>query len=203
VRTKADEWLHHLTGGANGLDASLLIGFQAGAAYGAAKRWPAERLGAAIRQLLVRHPHALAIGLGSDAERSELLAVQHQADPDGTFARRIFVGDSNLPLAEFAALIASLTLVLANDSGPMHLAVALGIPCVAVFGPTDWIATGYADGPRYRLIREPGVECSPCQRRECPIDHRCMTRIPVERAVLAAEELLAWARPATNAVENG
>ena len=68
------------------------------------------------------------------------------------------------------------------------MASALGIPTVAVFGATDAIGTGPV-GPRTRVVREP-VECSPCLLRECPIDHRCMTRVSSERVAAAALELM-------------
>jgi heptosyltransferase II len=70
----------------------------------------------------------------------------------------------------------------------MHVASALGVPTVAVFGPTDEAATG-PTGPMSRVVRE-RVECSPCLKRECPIDHRCMTRLSAERVARAAQELL-------------
>ena len=77
---------------------------------------------------------------------------------------------------------------MTNDSGPMHVAAALGVPVVAVFGPTDWRETAPV-GRRHRLLRE-AVHCSPCMLRECPIDHRCMTRISVDRVVDEARTLL-------------
>jgi heptosyltransferase-2 len=70
----------------------------------------------------------------------------------------------------------------------MHIASALGIPTVAVFGATDDIATG-PTGALARVVREP-VECSPCLKRECPIDHRCMTRVTSARVAEAALNLL-------------
>jgi heptosyltransferase-2 len=70
----------------------------------------------------------------------------------------------------------------------MHIASALGVPTVAIFGATDHIGTG-PTGPLARIIREP-VECSPCLLRECPIDHRCMTRVSSEKVADAARELL-------------
>jgi heptosyltransferase-2 len=70
----------------------------------------------------------------------------------------------------------------------MHIASALGVPTVAVFGATDAIATGPA-GSRFSIVQKL-VECSPCQLRECPIDHRCMTRISVEEVARAADELV-------------
>jgi heptosyltransferase-2 len=70
----------------------------------------------------------------------------------------------------------------------MHIASALGVPTVAVFGATDHETTG-PSGPIVRVVREP-VECSPCFLRECPIDHRCMIRVSAERVALEALDLL-------------
>ena len=89
-------------------------------------------------------------------------------------------------LREFMALMAKCRLVITNDSGPMHLAAALGLPLVAVFGSTDERATGPL-GPTARIIKR-HVECSPCGLRQCPIDFRCMTRISVDEVYTAALE---------------
>jgi len=70
----------------------------------------------------------------------------------------------------------------------MHIASAAGVPTVAIFGATDEIATG-PTGPLSRVVREQ-VECSPCLLRECPIDHRCMTRVTPDRVAMVALELL-------------
>ena len=70
----------------------------------------------------------------------------------------------------------------------MHIASALGVPTVAIFGATDDAATG-PTGAHARVVREP-VECSPCLLRECPIDHRCMTRVSAERVAQEALHLL-------------
>jgi heptosyltransferase-2 len=75
-----------------------------------------------------------------------------------------------------------------NDSGAMHIAAAAGVPTVAVFGPTDADATGPASSAA-RVLRTP-VECSPCEHRRCPIDHRCMTRVDPETVVCAARDLV-------------
>jgi heptosyltransferase-2 len=85
-------------------------------------------------------------------------------------------------------MTAACALFLSNDSGAMHIASALAVPSVTVFGPTDETATG-PSGPLARIVREP-VDCAPCKLRECPIDHRCMTRVPVERVVQEAAELI-------------
>jgi heptosyltransferase-2 len=91
-------------------------------------------------------------------------------------------------LRAFIEMTAGCCVFLTNDSGAMHIASAVGVPSVTVFGPTDESATGPM-GPAARLIREP-VDCAPCLLRECPIDHRCMTRVTADRVVLAARELL-------------
>jgi heptosyltransferase-2 len=70
----------------------------------------------------------------------------------------------------------------------MHVAAALGIPLVAVFGSTDWRETAPV-GDRTRLVREP-VECAPCLLRSCPIDHRCMLRVTVDQVADAAFDVL-------------
>jgi heptosyltransferase-2 len=85
-------------------------------------------------------------------------------------------------------MAAACRLFLTNDSGAMHIASALGIPTVTVFGATDETATG-PTGDLARVIREP-VDCAPCLKRECPIDHRCMTRVPASRVAQTALDLL-------------
>jgi len=97
-----------------------------------------------------------------------------------------FAGETTL--AEFIELAAACRVYLTNDSGAMHIASALGVPTVAVFGATDDITTG-PTGPHARVVREK-VECSPCLRRECPIDHRCMTRVDAARVAQMALDLL-------------
>jgi heptosyltransferase-2 len=75
-------------------------------------------------------------------------------------------------------VIAACRAFLSNDSGAMHLAAALGVPVVAVFGPTDERATAPVGD---HAILTADVFCRPCMLRECPIDHRCMKRIGADR----------------------
>jgi heptosyltransferase-2 len=92
-------------------------------------------------------------------------------------------------LGEFIDLVACCRLFLCNDSGAMHVASALGVPTVAVFGATDDVTTGPTGS--HAVVVRAHAECSPCLLRECPIDHRCMTRVSVERVVEAARSLRA------------
>ena len=95
---------------------------------------------------------------------------------------------AHYPWLNCADLAAGCELFLTNDSGSMHIASALGVPTVAIFGATDDTTTG-PTGLHARVVRQP-VDCSPCLLRECPIDHRCMTRVSAERVVKEALELL-------------
>jgi heptosyltransferase-2 len=163
--------------------AAPVIGVSPGAAYGSAKRWLPERFGeAAVR--LARSTGSVAV-FGSQDERTVAGAVAETVRAAGLPARN-FAGETTL--GEFIDLAAACRVFLTNDSGAMHVAAALGVPTVAVFGATAHEATGPI-GPLVRVVREP-VECSPCLLRECPIDHRCMTRVPAGRVAREALELL-------------
>ena len=158
-----------------------VIGVSPGAAYGNAKRWLPERFAESARELAAAL-RAQVVLFGSASER----------DLCGTVAQAIGSHAHNLAgqtsLREFIDMASACRVFLTNDSGAMHIASALGVPSVTVFGSTDDVTTG-PTGPLARIVREP-VECSPCLKRECPIDHRCMTRIPASRVTATAFELL-------------
>jgi heptosyltransferase II len=103
-------------------------------------------------------------------------------------AGRSFAGETSL--SEFIELTAACRVFLTNDSGAMHIASALGVPTATVFGPTNENATGPL-GESAIIVREP-VECAPCGLRECPIDHRCMTRVTAQRVLQQIDESLRW-----------
>jgi heptosyltransferase-2 len=149
-------------------------GISPGAAYGGAKRWLPERFAETARKL-----RGAVLVFGSAAERN--LCARVAADTGG----RNLAGETSL--REFIDLAAACRLFLTNDSGAMHVAAALGIPTVAVFGATDDTTTG-PTGPTARVVRA-HAECSPCLLRECPIDHRCMTRVSSDMVAEAALQL--------------
>jgi heptosyltransferase-2 len=158
-----------------------VIGVSPGAAYGNAKRWLPERFAEAAREV-ARELWAEVALFGSASERPLCDSV---AAAIGGHAHNL-AGQTSL--RDFIDMASACRLFLTNDSGAMHIASALGVPSVTVFGSTDDVTTG-PTGPMARIVREP-VECSPCLRRECPIDHRCMTRIPASRVTATAFELL-------------
>jgi heptosyltransferase-2 len=159
---------------------SPAVGISPGAAYGNAKRWLPERF-AAVAQTLASSTVLL---FGSAGERPLCETVAEPLRRGGIEVRNL-AGETTL--REFIDLAAACRLYLTNDSGAMHVASALGVPTVAVFGATDDATTG-PTGALARVVRE-HAECSPCLLRECPIDHRCMTAVTVERTAAVAQEL--------------
>jgi heptosyltransferase-2 len=157
-----------------------VTGVSPGAAYGTAKRWLPERFATAASTL--RAPVAL---FGSAGERALCEEIAESLRSSGVPVHN-FAGQTSL--REYIDLAAACRVYLTNDSGGMHMASALGVPTVAIFGATDERGTG-PTGPLARVVREP-VECSPCLLRECPIDHRCMTGVTAERVARVASDLL-------------
>ena len=158
-----------------------VVGIHAGAFFGAAKRWPADRFSQLIRQLLEQLPARVAL-LGAPGERplaDEILS--------GLPAGRVGNLCGRTALDELVALLSRLRLLVSNDSGPMHVAAALRVPQVALFGSTDPVATG-PFSPGALVLKKP-VECSPCFRRECPLDLRCFTSIPVDEVAAACARI--------------
>ncbi len=161
-----------------------VVGVSPGAAYGGAKRWLAERFAEAAVRVAKERGACIAV-FGSKEELPICETVREIAEAAGHRCIN-FAGATTL--GEFIELAAACDIFLTNDSGPMHIASALGVPTVAIFGATDHVATG-PTGETSRVVREP-VECSPCLLRECPIDHRCMTRVSAATVAQTALELV-------------
>jgi heptosyltransferase-2 len=161
-----------------------IIGVSPGAAYGGAKRWMADGFAEAASQVALRESASVAL-FGSETERPLCEAIAESVQARGVAAINLA---GRTTLREFIDLAAACHLFLTNDSGAMHIASALGVRTVAVFGATDDIATG-PTGPLARVVRQ-DVDCSPCLLRECPIDHRCMTRVTPDRVTAVAMDLL-------------
>ncbi|MGH9460602.1 MAG: lipopolysaccharide heptosyltransferase II [Vicinamibacteria bacterium] len=158
-----------------------LIGIHPGATGSAAKRWMPKRYAEVADRLAASHDARVVIlgGVGEEAIAAETKAHLRSAS---------IVLASKTSLAELMGITATLSVLICNDSGPMHVASALGVPTVAVFGPTDERETGPL-GRDARVVRQQ-VECSPCLLKDCPIDHRCMDRVTVENVYQVAVDLL-------------
>ena len=161
-----------------------IIGVSPGAAYGGAKRWLPERFADAALQVARERGASVAV-FGSKEEAPVCDIVRGRIEAEGVASASLA---GSTALGEFIEMAAACDVFLTNDSGPMHIASALGVPTVVVFGATDETATG-PTGELSRIVREP-VDCSPCLLRECPIDHRCMTRVSAERVARTALELV-------------
>ena len=169
---------------AAGIDSShLIIGINPGSTYGKAKRWLPERFAEVARKLAER--------LEKEERTSvavALLGARGEEPLGNDIASRIdcrsIVLSGETTIRELMAVVKRCRLLITNDTGPMHIAAAFGVPIVAVFGPTDSRTTA-PYGQERSVVREP-VDCAPCLLRDCPIDHRCMTRISVERVHEAA-----------------
>jgi heptosyltransferase-2 len=159
-----------------------IIGVSPGAAYGTAKRWLPERFAEAAGALAEARGASIAL-FGTKSERALCDEIAQRLN-----GRQVTNYAGETTLAQFIDLAAGCELFLTNDSGSMHIASALGVPTVAIFGATDDTATG-PTGLNARVVRQP-VDCSPCLLRECPIDHRCMTGVSAERVVNEALDLL-------------
>ncbi len=153
------------------------IAFAPGAAYGSAKCWDPQRY-AALADRLIAAFDAEVILFGAPQE-NEMAGRIAQA-----MQRRALNLTGTTTIGELPALLATCRLFIGNDSGAMHVAGAVGVPVVGIFGPTDPAGTSPVT-TSFTLVQEP-VACSPCFLRHCPIDHRCMTRIAVDRVFAAA-----------------
>ena len=158
------------------------IGLAPGAAFGTAKQWPPERYGELARRIGEVWPGAAVLVFGGPGDRELGDGICAEGGPHCLN----LAGATSL--REAVALIDRCDRFVTNDSGLMHVAAALEIPLIAVFGPTDHTTTCPASRSS-RIVREP-VPCSPCMKRECPLGHhRCMREISVERVLGALEGL--------------
>ncbi len=147
-----------------------IIGINPGAAYGSAKCWLPERFEELTRRLQADpNTFILYFGDGTGTPLVDNICKN--------FSDRVINLAGKTTLRELLSLINCCNVFLTNDSGPMHIAAALGIPLLALFGSTNEVKTGPA--PLGKVIHK-HVECSPCYKRVCPIDFRCMKRIEVD-----------------------
>jgi heptosyltransferase-2 len=161
----------------------IVVGINPGSTYGDAKRWLPERF-AEVTERLCRTIHkspgqqvsVVIFGAKGEEHLGQEIAAR--------LSSRSLVLSGATTIRELMAAVKRCSLLLTNDTGPMHIASAFKVPVVAIFGPTDWRTTSPFGGA-HAIVREP-VDCAPCLLRECPIDHRCMTRVTVDQVYEAA-----------------
>lgn len=161
-------------------DGALVVGINPGATYGSAKCWLPERFRQVTERLL--EDKDIYIVYFGDQVTTKLVEEICRDLPS-----RVINLAGQTSLRELASLISRCNVLLTNDSGPMHIADAIGTPIVALFGSTSEIVTGpYRSG----TFIHKHVECSPCYQRTCPIDFRCMKRIEADEVYEAVVNVL-------------
>lgn len=175
----------------NGIKNEALIGAAPGATYGPAKRWPAPGFAEALRRLATEYNGVPVIFGGMD----DAGACKDAAE---LIAGRVINLAGRMTLRQCMALLSRLKVFVTNDSGLMHVAAALGVPTVAVFGSTDAALTGpvgravrVVEKRRVEPLQGAEVECAPCFKRECAYGHyRCLKGVGAEDVIMAARSLL-------------
>ncbi|MBE0606023.1 MAG: lipopolysaccharide heptosyltransferase II [Deltaproteobacteria bacterium] len=158
-----------------------IVAINPGATYGSAKRWYPDRF-AAVADALSAEWGAAVVVVGSTAEAplsGEIEAVT--CTPPVNLAGKTTV-------RELMALLSLSSFLVTNDSGPMHIGAALGVPLVAIFGPTDWRRTS-PWSERAKVVRVE-IDCSPCRLRVCDRGHECMLGVTPGMVLDAARQLL-------------
>jgi heptosyltransferase-2 len=160
-----------------------LVGIAPGAAFGHAKRWPPNRYAALASQLIGAGVSCVIVGRSEDRD-----AARNITGID-------LIGQTDL--TTLMGVISHCSVVVANDSGALHLAGALGVPVVGIWGPTDERysrpVTPHDDSRTVTALSESAF-CRPCFLADCPIDHRCMKRIPTARVHDAVRRFLEESR---------
>ncbi len=165
-------------------EGALVVGINPGATYGSAKCWLPERF-REVTERLLKDQDLYIVYFGDQATSSLVREICQGLPP------RVINLAGATSLRELVSVINLCDVLLTNDSGPMHVADAVGTPMVALFGSTSEIVTGpYRSG----TVIHKHVECSPCYERTCPIDFRCMKRIEADEVYQAIIKALSSKR---------
>ena len=158
-----------------------LIGMNPGATYGLAKCWFPDRFGELGRRIAEKWEAKILL-FGKEEEHSIIYEILRHLGTRGVD----LAGKTGL--LQLAALMQCCTLLVTNDTGTMHVATAVGTPVVALFGSTPALATGpWGKG---HVVVSKDIPCSPCWKRICPTDHRCMDLITVDEVEEAVDKKL-------------
>ena len=159
-----------------------LVAVTPGASFGSSKCWLPENFAQVGDYFIEKHGAQVMIIPGPGEQEIAFRIEAFMKHRPFNFSREV------IPLEHLKAMISDSVLLITNDTGPRHFAVALDTPVVVIMGPTDPRYTDY-DLEKTRLLREE-LECSPCHLKTCPIDHQCMKNISPEKVIKACEELI-------------
>jgi len=160
----------------------MVVGLNPGAQYGASKCWPPEYFARLAELLEQRFNCRLLLFIGPGEDRIGSKIIQRSK------AAIINTAPDQVDLALLKPLVRRCRLLVTNDTGPRHYAVAFNIPVVVIMGPTDPRYT-HAHLEKTKVLRQE-LECSPCHLKECPLEHGCMREISPEAVMQAAEQLI-------------
>ncbi len=165
-----------------GLEPKAYAVINPGGAFGAAKLWLPERFAAVCDGLRAAHGLTSVI-VGAPREADLLRSIASKA-----VSKPLPLIDPPTTLGSLKVIVRDAALMVCNDTGPRHYANAFNTPTVTIFGPThqEWTDTDYADDIKLQIP----VDCGPCQKKVCPLDHRCMRGVTTEMVLAAADSLL-------------
>jgi lipopolysaccharide heptosyltransferase II len=145
------------------------------------KRWPVKNYACLVQYIKEQFGgHIILIGGNGDKQLAEEVASYSRSN--------LTVLTGKTSLKQLAALMQMSTLLITNDSGPMHLANAVGTPTVAIFGPTNPIRTGPYHG-NYIVVRRE-LSCIPCYLRKCPTGQECLQELGVDQVMVAVNQIM-------------
>lgn len=182
----ADRWLAAQPGRRPGRP---VVAFEPGGAYGIAKRWDERRYAELARRIVTDGTADVVLIGTADAAPLHDRIVAAAGEAGGRLVRAAGVTD----LSQLAALLARASLLVTNDTGPLHVAAAVGTRVLALFGSTDPAVCGpRGNGPMQVLYER--VACAPCYLKECPVaGHPCLDRFDVDRVEAVARAMLSRA----------
>lgn len=181
LKAQEEDWAGRFIVG-EGVEDVLIIGMAPGASYGPAKRWGSEKF-AEVAQRLIAEYRAKVIVFGDKGDYSICREIVER-----TGGRALNLA-GRTTLRQFISLANRCSLFITNDSGPMHIASALGVPTVAIFGSTDSTLTGPLN--ENSIVVKKDTECSPCFKRTCSEgDYRCLKGITVEDILRPSFEII-------------
>lgn len=165
------------------------IGINPGAAFGSAKRWEQSHFIAVIKHFLAQGDEVYLFGSGIESSANAQIVQSLELNEESSQYLKDLTNKTTL--SELIDYIATMNVFITNDSGPMHIAAALKVPIVAIFGPTDIGETAPYRVKKRAILLSKSLPCSPCKKRECPLKHhQCMKQITPEEVITQAQHLL-------------
>jgi heptosyltransferase-3 len=167
---------------------TMLVGLNTGGGW-YTKRWSLERFAELAHRLVASYGARIVLPWGP-GQKEEVEKVQ-------SLAGRAVLIPPPTNLRQLGALLKRCTFVVSNDSGPMHIAAAVGTPVLGIYGPTNPDLQG-PYGENHIIVREEGLDCLACNLTTCPIGHPCMVNLTVESVMHGVERLITRNRIRTN-----